>query len=198
MSDHPRIPQFRDISANRGLVLSLTAVTIALWLAGEPLTLLLRYERGAVLHGELWRVMTCHFTHADGLHLAVNLAGLWLVSMLVGAEFAALEWLIVAICSMLVIGIGFVVFEPGLEWYVGLSGVLHGLLAAGAVSWASRGERVPAAVLASVLIVKLVWEQVLGPLPFSGRLPVIVAAHLDGAIGGAVAALVVVRARRDV
>ena len=41
----------------------------------------------------------------------------------------------IGVASVAMIDLGFVLFEPQLDWYVGLSGVLHGALAAGAVSW---------------------------------------------------------------
>ena len=77
--------------------------------------------------------------------------------------------------------------EPQLEWYVGLSGVLHGALAAGAIGWWRHESKPLALALTAVLVGKLAWEQWQGALPLSGDMPVVVDAHLYGAIGGALA-----------
>jgi hypothetical protein len=84
---------------------------------------------------------------------------------------------------------GFVLFEPQLQWYVGLSGVLHGALAAGVVAWWRHETRPLALALTLVLVGKLAWEQWHGALPLSGDMPVIVDAHLYGAVGGFLGAL---------
>ena len=92
------------------------------------------------------------------------------------------------LASMVSIGLGFVFLEPQLDWYVGFSGVLHGGLAAGALAWWRQESRPLALVLTLILVAKLFWEQRWGGLPLSGGLPVVVDAHLYGAIGGGLAA----------
>jgi hypothetical protein len=62
--------------------------------------------------------------------------------------------------------------------------VLHAAMAAGAVAHIRTGER-DGWVLAALLGAKLLYEQSLGPLPFSGNDPVVVDAHLYGVLGGA-------------
>jgi hypothetical protein len=69
-----------------------------------------------------------------------------------------------------------------------MSGVLHGALAAGAVSWWRHESKPRALALIAILLGKLTWEQWHGALPFSGDMPVVVEAHLYGALGGALAA----------
>jgi hypothetical protein len=60
-------------------------------------------------------------------------------------------------------------------------------MAAGTCAWARRGEG-QAWLLAAVLVAKLGYEQLAGPMPFSGG-PVVVDAHLYGVLGGAAVAL---------
>ena len=90
--------------------------------------------------------------------------------------------------SIAFIDVGFVFYEPQLQWYVGFSGVLHGALAAGAIAWWRSESRALALTLSVFFVGKLLWEQLHGALPLSGDLPVVVDAHLYGALGGAVAA----------
>jgi rhomboid family GlyGly-CTERM serine protease len=179
----------RTQGASAWLLGLLCAVVVLLSLSGESTTLALRYEREAVLSGQYWRLLTAHLVHGSVRHLLLNLAGLGLIATLFSRDFRALQWIWIWAVSTLAIDVGFVWFEPQLTWYVGLSGVLHGLLAAGAIVW-WRSEPTPlAAALSVILIGKLAWEQTHGALPLSGDLPVVVNAHLYGAIGGTLAAL---------
>ncbi len=158
----------------------------------------LRYERAAVLAGDGWRLVTAHLVHFDGAHLAWNLFGVGLVWLLFAREFTWRGWLVVLAASTAAVDLGFLVLEPGLDWYVGFSGVLHGCMAAGLVAWLrSRPDALTLAV-AALFAGKLAWEHMVGPLPFTAgtmSLPVIHAAHSYGAVGGTVAALAITARR---
>lgn len=167
-----------------GLVL-LAVVLLSLF--GESGRLALRYEREAVLHGEYWRLLTGHLVHGNAQHLVLNGAGLGLIAALFARDYTWRAWLLIALVSLLAIDAGFVFCEPQLVWYVGFSGVLHGALAAGAVAWWRHESRLLALLLSAILLGKLAWEQWQGALPLSGDLPVVVDAHLYGALGGALA-----------
>jgi rhomboid family GlyGly-CTERM serine protease len=165
----------------------LAGALVLLWMAGEAWRELLRYERAAVLDGQYWRLVTGHLVHGSVQHLLLNGVGLVLVAALFPREFTLGGWLAVLATSIAAIDLGFVFWEPQLQWYVGLSGVLHGALAAGASAWWRHGSKGLALALAAILVGKLAWEQWHGALPLSGDLPVVVDAHLYGAVGGAVA-----------
>jgi rhomboid family GlyGly-CTERM serine protease len=175
---------------------TLAALSGLLWLSGPAAVQALRYERSALANAELWRVLTGNLVHADGRHLLLNLAGLALVTLLFPGEYSRRQWSIVALVSSIAIAAGLWWGNPDVAWYVGLSGVLHGLLAAGVLAWWRSGFRGLALLLASILLVKLVAEQRFGALGWSGDLVVIVDAHLYGALGGACAGLVLARSRR--
>lgn len=175
----------------------LGALLVLSWVGDEPVRLALRYERTAVLAGEYWRLLTGHFVHGSTAHLALNLAGLALVAVLFARDFSLGEWLLILLASIAAIDIGFVFYEPQLEWYVGFSGVLHGALAAGAIAWWRHESRHLALALSLIVVAKLAWEQWRGALPFSGDMSVIVDAHLYGALGGALAAGVLWSKRPD-
>lgn len=178
------------------LVGLLAAVLVLLWFTGESGRELLRYERSAVLQGQYWRLLTGHLVHGSGQHLLLNAVGLGLIAALFPREYSLRAWLLILGSSIATIDLGFVLLEPQLEWYVGLSGVLHGALAAGAIGWWRHESRALALALTAVLVGKLAWEQLHGALPLSGDMPVVVDAHLYGAIGGAlVGGLLWVRSR---
>jgi len=172
------------------LVGLMVAAVVLVSLGGESWREALRYERAAVLHGEYWRLITGHLVHGTTQHLVLNVLGLGVIAALFPREFSLGGWLFIAALSMAVIDLGFVLWEPQLEWYVGLSGVLHGVLAAGAIAWWRHESKGFALALTAILTAKLAWEQWRGALPLSGDMPVIVDAHLYGAIGGALAAAV--------
>jgi rhomboid family GlyGly-CTERM serine protease len=191
MSDAPLLSRSTlKLHQSAWLLGLICAIVVLLSLTGETVTLALRYERAAVLRGEYWRLLTAHLVHGSLRHLLLNLAGLGLIATLFARDFRPLEWLWIGLASTLAIDIGFVFFEPQLDWYVGLSGVLHGLLAAGAVAWWRTEPKPLALALSLILVGKLAWEQTRGALPLSGDLPVVVNAHLYGAIGGVIAGLI--------
>jgi rhomboid family GlyGly-CTERM serine protease len=85
-----------------------------------------------------------------------------------------------------VIGLGLYWFHPELIWYVGLSGVLHGLFIYGAIR-EIRFYPFSGYVLVLLLVGKLFWEFMNGPLPGSEEMTggnVVVDAHLYGAMAG--------------
>lgn len=177
-----------------GLVL----VTLMAALAGDEGRQWLRYDRSGIASGELWRLLTGHILHLGLSHLALNLAGLVLVWYLVGEYIGQALWLIVLVVVIAGIDAGLWWLEPQLVWYVGLSGVLHGMLAAGVVGgWPAGGAETR--VLALALAAKLAYEQWLGPLPGSETSSgghVVVAAHFYGALSGLLAAgLIRIRVR---
>ena len=159
---------------------------------------LLRFERQRILDGEFWRLLTGHFAHLAPRHLALNLFGLGIVALLVGRALCPREWTLALIVCISSVSAGLLFLDPQLNWYVGLSGVLHGLLVAGLVA-KLRTQRMESAVLLAVVALKIGWEQFVGPMPGAEGTaggPVIVNAHLYGAVGGAIAAAILISARR--
>lgn len=165
----------------------LGGLAVLLATGGESARLALRYERGAIFQGEYWRLLTGHMVHGSSAHLLLNMVGMGLMAGLFPRHYSWRQWLLILLASAAASDAGFVFYEPQLQWYVGLSGVLHGVLAAGAIAWWLQESRPLALALSLVLVAKLAWEQWHGALPFSGDMPVVVDAHLYGALGGALA-----------
>ena len=174
-------------------------VALALMLSGDSAREWLRFDRAGVAAGDAWRLLTGHFVHLGVTHTLLNLAGLVLVWILVGRAYTWRQWLWVMAGSMAAIDLGLWVGSPQLAWYVGLSGLLHGMLAAGIVAGLAHRNS-EALILAVVVAGKLAWEQFAGPLPGSEVTSggaVIVDAHLYGVIGGALVAAVLIRVWRN-
>ena len=160
----------------------------------------LRYDRAGIAAGEVWRLLTGHLVHLGVSHTVLNLAGLVLVWLLVGRAYSWKQWLWVMAGTVGAIDLGLWFGSPSLDWYVGLSGLLHDMLAAGIVAGLAglAGRSGEAAILAVVVAGKLAWEQFAGPLPGSEATSggaVIVDAHLYGVIGGVLVALMLIRVR---
>ncbi len=172
-----------------GAILVLLAVSAALALGGDELRDLGRYERQAIEDGEYWRLVTGHLVHLGFGHLWPNLAALAVIGALFADIFRNADWWRASVVSAGAIDAGLYVFNPEVLWYVGLSGVLHGFVAAGALALCLRREAL-GAVLAVGLVGKISFEQIVGPVPFTAASvggPVVVAAHLYGVAGGLLA-----------
>ena len=167
------------------------AVSLLAQSGGEMLRQVLRFDRAAIANGEFWRLLSAHFVHLGWPHTAMNIAGLLLVWLLLGPLFSVPQWCLVSLISILAIDLGFWFLDTELGWYVGMSGLLHGMLAAGALR-AIRRSTTESWFIVVFLLLKLGYEQLAGPLPGSEASAggtVVVNAHLYGAIGGAAAAL---------
>lgn len=181
------------------LLAPLLTAAFVLWLIGDAATHALRYERDAVLHGELWRLVTAHLVHLGATHLALNAVGVLLVAALVGREESTVTWAGLASVVALGVGIGLLIGSPRVGWYAGFSGVGHGLLAAGSVALAWR-HRTLGVVCAVALGVKLAWDPFTASTSAHSALvggATIADAHLYGAATGALAAALLQALRRS-
>ena len=168
------------------LPLIIALLVMGLALGGESATLLLRFERINIENGEIWRLLTANFVHLGWSHALLNVAGLALIWSLFGQRLSQTGWSIILISSLLGTTLGLLLFNPTLSWYVGLSGALHGLFIAGCVAEIKLKYRF-GIVLLVILVGKILWEQFQGPLPGTSDAaggPVIVDAHLYGALAG--------------
>jgi rhomboid family GlyGly-CTERM serine protease len=165
---------------------ALLAVCVLLLLpcvAGEAGRLALRYERAGIAAGQWWRLFTGHWVHLGLRHAVLNVLGLALMWALFARDYSPRQWLGIVLGALLAIDAGLWLFDSTLQWYVGSSGVLHGVMAAGTLAHLRRHEP-DAWVLLAFLAGKLAYEHWAGPLPFSGTADVVTAAHLFGVIGG--------------
>lgn len=166
------------------------AATMALLQVLAPSAL--RYEREAVLDGAIWRAFSGHLVHLGWAHLGLNLAALLVLAFGfgLGAERPGRFWLRVSVLATGVAA-GLLVASPQVSWYVGFSGILHGLVVVAAAADWERQRWISVALLGG-LTVKLVAEQLAGAPAATAQLTggaVVVDAHLYGAITGAALAL---------
>jgi rhomboid family GlyGly-CTERM serine protease len=152
----------------------------------------LQFDRAAISVAELWRLISGHFVHLGPNHFLLNAFGLVLVWLLVGMHFTLRQWLIVIVVSIAGTDAGLWFLDPQLTWYVGMSGFLHGMLAAGIVKGFQAVPR-EATIVGVAVLMKIMFEQLIGPLPGSEQSAggdVVVNAHLYGVLAGAATAAV--------
>lgn len=174
----------QKISRAHWLALAVGITCIILQLSG--LQGALRFSRPDIQAGQWWRLLTGNLVHLGYPHLFLNLAGLAVITALLAPAMRAWQWLLTGITSMAGVGIGLLLLDPHLQWYVGLSGVLYGLLLGGAIA-EFRYQRLIAVILACYTIGKIVWEQLYGAVESSEKMTggnVIVNAHLYGMVSG--------------
>jgi rhomboid family GlyGly-CTERM serine protease len=161
----------------------------------------LAYQRSAIADGgQYWRLLTAHVVHTNLAHTLLNLAAWPLVFLLGHQVLSAKVWGAVFVLCALGVSAGLWWFSPEVQWYVGLSGVLHGLLVLSAIAAWWHWRPLALAILLG-LLAKLCWEQVVGVLPGSTawiESPVIVDAHLYGAVSGLLFAIVLFSGKRKI
>jgi rhomboid family GlyGly-CTERM serine protease len=171
---------------DRAWLIATFLASVLLALGGESTQLWARYDRTAIAAGQIWRLLSAHWVHLGWSHLVLNLAALGLLRGLMGPLLGATQWAVLFGVAALTIDAGLFVFDPETQWYVGLSGVLHAVAIVVAAELLQR-ERVLGLALLTGLVGKVSWEQLAGAsvwsIAASGG-PVIVAAHLYGALAG--------------
>jgi rhomboid family GlyGly-CTERM serine protease len=184
-----RVLRSLNCDGSAGLALGVACLALlAAELGGDAARKALRYDRSALAAGEWWRLATGHFVHLSLEHAILNALGLVLLWILFARDYSPRAWLLILASAMAAIDLGLWAFDSTVLWYVGSSGALHGVLAAGTLAHLRRREP-DGWILAALLVGKLTYEQSVGALPFLKGAAVVVDAHLYGALGGLLAAL---------
>jgi rhomboid protease GluP len=149
--------------------------------------------RPAVLEGQWWRILTALFLHAGPLHLLVNMYALHLLGRLAETMFGSVRFLIVYLAGGIVGGISSTLLSSG-TLSVGASGAIMALLG-GAIAALLRGTGNWPPTWRRSLLMNLSLLAVLQVIIGIAVPAIDNAAHLGGLVGGALVALVLVRAK---
>ena len=152
---------------------------------------MLRYERQAVLSGEVWRLLSANFLHTNLAHLGMNLLGMLLIVKISHTSLNQANFLTVLCGCALFSSLGLLLFFPKIGWYVGLSGALHGLILFMAIR-EYRDDRFLFSLLIAGTLFKLGYESFNGGNPLTASqidARVLIEGHLTGAVGGMLMAI---------
>ncbi|MBE8167097.1 MAG: rhombosortase [Shewanella sp.] len=169
--------------------LSISIISVSLYLLGlmaNQVDSLLSYQRLDIQAGDVWQLITGNLLHTNHWHLIMNLAGLWVILSLHDMHYSTKRLWVIFSGLCLLEGLGLFFFYPSLLGYVGLSGVLHGFFAFGAIA-DIKSKMTSGWLLLIGLIAKVSYEQVYGA---SADVTAMIGArvatesHLVGAISG--------------
>lgn len=115
--------------------LSLVWLSFLVILFSPYLSDFFRYQASSVSDGQVWRLITANLCHSNWNHWLLNILGLLIMDYFLKPVVS--ERLRIGILSFTMLGSVLILhLLMDLEWYVGLSGALHGYLFAGAIlSW---------------------------------------------------------------
>lgn len=167
-------------------------VILLLELAGlqDPL----EYRRSVLLR-EPWRLLSAHFVHLSLVHALLNAVALLLLARLFAGRLRNNALWMLLLGTPIPVSLALWIAVPGLEWYRGLSGVLHAVFFAGCIVWlrasTGRSRWLPIAALlagAAKVLLEQPWD---ASFPFREWLgaAIVPQAHLAGALIGTAAGL---------
>jgi len=160
-------------------------------LAWPAATDLLLWKRVQIADGQSWRWISGHFVHLSTRHCLSNLLGLLVICECVWDELGLAEACALSVWTAAGTSLLLWWFAPAIQWYAGLSGLLHGLWAGCALAWWCRkGDNMAGGALL-LLAIKLVL-----PWHAFSEVPVVTVAHGYGALSGLIWAALRARARR--
>ena len=141
----------------------------------------------AVGNGEWYRLITSGFLHAGLIHIGFNMFALYILGPILEPALGRARFAALYFASLLTGSLGVMLLSPS-DLTVGASGAIFGLFAAAFVIARSRGLHDVASQLGFLLVINLV---------ITFTVPNIsVGAHLFGALGGAICALIIVAGDR--
>ena len=173
--------------------LALMALILLLGLGGETVRAALRYDSAAIGAGEWWRLLTGNFVHLGWWHLFLNEMGLLVLVLLCPEALSWQVWMRRMLLLSLGMSAGLYFFVPGTHWYVGMSGVIHGLFVLGLGRQVLAGRDLIAAGCLAYLVGKIAWEMSAG-VPVSDEAAiggkVLVESHLYGSLSAVIYGLI--------
>ncbi|MFT6927394.1 MAG: rhomboid family GlyGly-CTERM serine protease [Psychromonas sp.] len=173
----------RALIIETSLIILLTLMVY--WFDPEASNQLAYYHNG-IAEGEIWRLISATFCHTNFNHLVLNIVGLIVTLALFVDLFKTIKIFPIIIFCSLFIGLCLFIFDTEVIWYVGLSGVLHGLFSFG-VAKDIENKDSWGYLLGAGLVIKIIYEQIFGASQSTVHLiaaEVLVNAHLYGAIAG--------------
>jgi len=146
----------------------------------------LDYNRELIIDGELWRLITGNFNHTNIYHVLLNVCALAVISGLHYRYYSATVYLSLILILSIGVGAGIFLLSPSTQLYVGLSGILHGIIIVGAIIDVTK-QYYSGYILIAGTIIKIINEQFFNsPIEMSKLIQaqVLTEAHLYGLVTG--------------
>lgn len=118
----------------------------------------LMFDRQLINSGEIWRLFSAHFVHLSQTHMLGNLLAVCLLAYIAGSSLNNISGILLLLWCILGVGLGLYFFADHLQRYVGLSGVLHGLLLVAPFVSKFYSRKVALCFLLAIVL-KIIWEQ---------------------------------------
>lgn len=144
------------------------------------------YNRELIINGEYWRLISGNFNHTNIYHLLLNLSALAVMAGLHYRYYSSAAYVSLILCLSIGVGIGILWLSPSTHLYVGLSGVLHGIIIVGAILDITK-RYYSGYLLIIGTIIKVIHEQLFdSPIAMSQLIDakVLTEAHLYGLVSG--------------
>lgn len=142
------------------------------------------YSQTGIASGEWWRLITAHWVHSDSQHALLDIGALAILGIY-SERYLGKRLFIYLFSASLLISLSIWTFLPWLEYYCGLSGILHTLLITGLMAnWNDQKDPIFLLII-GLAILKTVIEVYSGSAIFTDTIwPGLPVAHLYGLIQG--------------
>jgi len=150
----------------------------------------LDYNRELIINGEYWRLISGNFNHTNIYHLLLNLTALAVIGGLHYRYYNSAAYASLILLLSIGVGVGILWLSPSTQLYVGLSGILHGIIIVGAILDVTK-RYYSGYVLIIGTIIKVLNEQLFNsPVAMSQLIEakVLTEAHLYGLVTGLIIA----------
>lgn len=168
------------------LIIIISLLSIIAYFFDAQISSIFVYQHDLITQGQLWRLLSGHFFHTNGVHLLLNLSGLLLLWALHGQFYTIKNYSLLFLSSAIICSLGLYFLSPNIQQYVGLSGVLHGIFVFGAIKDIADNDKTGYFLFIGVWL-KVAHEQYYGASQDVASLieaNVAIDAHLWGAVGG--------------
>lgn len=189
------IPNIRNLYRHGSLRLpwrtfTLLLIGLAVYVFGGPAPQELVFDRQAIMHGELWRLFTSHWVHADVEHLVYNLVAFGILGWIIESSLGYVKLYAALLTGMCFVNVGVWGFVPNLDYYCGLSGILNTLLFVILIDVWRQSRNFILSLVAVGAVAKIALELVQASSIFTNTSwPAVPEAHLAGALGATVIAM---------
>jgi membrane associated rhomboid family serine protease len=141
-----------------------------------------------VADGQLWRLATGGFLHANLLHIGFNMYLLYILGGMLEPSLGKLRFGAIYFTSLLTGALGAILLTSPQQGTVGASGAVFGLMGAGVVVLRARGINPMQSGLGPTILINLVFSFLVPGISIGG--------HLGGLAGGLVTGWIVTEASK--